>query len=293
MQDIKQKASQRFGWRALLTSGFFLLLVVPVSFATVVLLQRTVPITAPANQSTVVTTSIDAQTAISKIQASINGAGLCEQDSINPIAYKTTGAEYAVFPDMDTVECIEVELSGDKKDIAHLQLKQFAEQWGMVVPYKSGDFQAIVTSDVVCNIDTNTQDQAPDQAETTDATYKMVISCANVDDYTAVAQRSTALQSAYASEKSDDYIAVTVATDQVPQPSTTEGYRIAQATITDITTRDSFVGLFYQKDEGKWRYAAELSDPMECSAYKNTDARKAFAGEPCRDAKGQPSTVSP
>ncbi len=294
MRNAKNKNSHSIRLSTAVFVGALILLIIPVAIGTVVLLKMVAPVktTQTTTETTVESSGMTAQKAISEIQAAIIGAGACQDGSSNPIPYLVDGYDFAVYPDTDKVECVESELAADKKDAAEKQLKDFAQEWGMEVPYKSGDFQAIITSDIVCNIDTNLV--STKENSSTDSGYSLVVSCADVASYTEVASRSKQIQQAYESAKSPkERLAVTVPATEATKSSATSGYMQGKAQVVDTETGDASTALFYQTPKGVWYYFADQTDNMKCSAYDSTDAQKAYAGEKCVSDDNTESTVTP
>ena len=295
MRSAKNKKSNSIRLSTAVFICILLLLTVPVAIGTTLLLKVVAPakVQQAITETVVESSGMTAQKAVSEIQAAIIGAGACQDGSSNPIPYLVNGYDLAVYPDTDKVECVESELTADKKDAAEKQLKDFAQEWGMEVPYKSGDFQAIITDDIVCNIDTNLV-STKDGKSSADSGYSLVVSCADIASYTDTASRSKEMQQAYETAKSPkERLALTVPATEATKNSATSGYVQGKAQVVDTETGNTSTALFYQTPKGKWYYFADQADNMKCSAYDSADARKAYAGEKCVSDDNKDSTVTP
>ena len=137
---------------------------------------------------------------------------------------------------------------------------------------------------ITCNLDNSPISAVKDLLPT----YSLQVNCANQADFNSNTDAIKPFFGSYTGTNDKDL----VFRDPLVQDSGTPGYENAHLKVSDIDNNTSFVGLFYRKTDGDWKYfkTAEDQNKIECSEYNNEDLINSFIGFTCWDSSKKVST---
>lgn len=136
--------------------------------------------------------------------------------------------------------------------------KIYSAPWGGSEEYQ--------TNEVLCELSTSL----------TNAT----LSCANLGDYPAIAQKVAPLEAALAAKYQTDPNAILQ--EPIITNSTVQNYKRASINIWNRQSPvGGYAGLFYKTPTSGWQYFTGVQNGLQCSNFNTNDLKNAFAGEPC------------
>jgi len=242
----------------------------------------------PAAQTTAPTSSAsDVASLVESVKSNLTGE---LSSNSSTFAFRLDGNKYLTLP-KEGATTSNVESAVTSKSAANNEQKlaeQTLKSEGLTLNSLSEEaveFNATATywssEDAVCQIlNSPFEDFA-------NASYTLVVTCANIADYTDTAAAAKPFYDAYA-KSSEQFKDNKIFTAAKILDSETSGYKVATITLSSYgATVGGFVGLFYQTPDAAWHYFKGAQGVVNCSDYNTVDLKKAYVGDDCYSTSGQ------